>query len=117
MAIKSKLHDKYGPVVRVSPIEVSYCDSQAWKDIYGHRTASKKSFLKDPRFYSRSVNGAYSIISSATDEEHARHRRVLTHSFSDKALKEQEPLLKRWAQKLTQKLGEACQDGPVDLVA
>lgn len=44
---KHALHDKYGPVVRVSPAELSYCNGSAWKDIYGHRTAaSKKSFQK-----------------------------------------------------------------------
>src|SRR6186997_3085762 len=28
-----ELHDRYGPVVRIAPNELSYTDSQAWKDI------------------------------------------------------------------------------------
>lgn len=32
-----KLHEKYGPVVRISPNELSYTDAQAWKDIYGYQ--------------------------------------------------------------------------------
>ena len=30
------LHEKYGPVIRFSPGELSYTDPQAWKDICGH---------------------------------------------------------------------------------
>lgn len=33
-AIK-KLHDEFGPVVRIAPSELSYIDSRAWQDIYG----------------------------------------------------------------------------------
>jgi hypothetical protein len=32
-----KLHDRYGPVVRIAPGELSYNDPDAWQDIYGNR--------------------------------------------------------------------------------
>lgn len=51
------------------------------------------------------LNNAISII-IADDENHTRQRKILSHSFSDKALKEQEPLLKRWAELLRKKLSE-----------
>lgn len=44
------MHLKYGPVVRISPNELAYIDSEAWKDIYGHR-AGKGEIPKDPQFY------------------------------------------------------------------
>ena len=31
-----ELHDKYGPVVRIAPGELSYNCPEAWQDIYGH---------------------------------------------------------------------------------
>lgn len=31
------LHDKYGPVVRVSPNELSFISVEAREEIYGHR--------------------------------------------------------------------------------
>lgn len=48
---------------------------------------------------------------------HARQRKIVSHSFSDKALKEQEPLLKKWASLMVTKLTERA-DGkqPLDLV-
>jgi hypothetical protein len=32
-----QMHDIYGPVVRVTPTELSFNTAQAWEDIYGHR--------------------------------------------------------------------------------
>ncbi|THW51458.1 cytochrome P450 [Aureobasidium pullulans] len=124
---KHRLHTQYGPVVRVSPTEISYIDADtyanglsgknAWKEIYGHRLSGKRSFAKDRRLYAIPVNGTTSILSS-DDASHSRQRRVLSHAFSDKALKEEEPLFKRWASLLVDKL-EALSftDAPIDLVA
>lgn len=33
-------HQKYGPVVRIAPDELSYTDSRAWSAIYGERSES-----------------------------------------------------------------------------
>lgn len=116
---KRQLHEKYGPVVRISPTELSYCNGQAWKDIYGHRTsASKKSFAKSRKFYDGfTLNGAPSIL-TADDQGHARQRKILSHSFSMKALKEQETLFGKWVQLLVFKLREHSEKGQaIDLVA
>nr|QSG30342.1 CYP65EW3 [Hormonema carpetanum] len=115
--IMAGLHDKYGPVVRVGPTEISYNDPQAWKDIYGHRVGSKQSFQKDPEHYLEGSEIARSIINSE-DADHSRHRRILANSFSDKALKEQEPLLRQWADLLVAKLKELEAAGkPADMVS
>lgn len=124
---KQRLHSQYGPVVRVSPTEISYIDAEAngkglsgtnaWKEIYGHRLSGKRSFAKDRRLYAIPVNGTTSILSS-DDASHARQRRVLSHAFSDKALKIEEPLFKRWASLLAEKLQAlSFTDAPIDLVA
>lgn len=53
---------------------------------------------------------------SAPADVHSRHRRLLAHAFSDKALREQEPLIKEYVDLLMQRLRE--RDGEkVDLVA
>lgn len=36
------LHRQYGPVVRVSPNEVSFVDREALEQVYGHSTGTKK---------------------------------------------------------------------------
>ena len=103
--------------MRISPDELSFNSGQAWKTIYGHRIgAAKKSFPKDPNFYITSPNGARHVLTAIPDEDHTRQRRILTHSFSDRSLKEQEPLLKEWSHKLVRKLREVGQDTPVNIV-
>jgi cytochrome P450 len=104
------LHLKYGSVVRVAPNELSYIDPNAWKDIYGHRTASKPSFPKDPRFLGPDLyceNGETGMVRADDEAAHSRQRRLVSYAFSDKALKEQEPLLQSYAELLVTKLKDA----------
>jgi len=37
-----KMHERYGPVVRLAPYEVSFIDEKAWSDIYGYRATTHK---------------------------------------------------------------------------
>jgi hypothetical protein len=36
------LHDKYGPVVRIAPNEISFVDKDALTKVYGHSSGTKK---------------------------------------------------------------------------
>jgi len=46
----SRLHERYGEVIRLAPNELSFSTKQAWKDIYMHRSGHKES-KKDPVWY------------------------------------------------------------------
>lgn len=46
-----KLHDKYGPTVRISPTEVSFNSYGALKEIYGMRSEFSKSSFYDMFVY------------------------------------------------------------------
>ncbi|KAL1799918.1 hypothetical protein ACET3X_000260 [Alternaria dauci] len=71
------LHRKYGHVVRINHDELSFTDPNSWKD------------------YGTSPNGAVSII-LARDQDHSRQRKIFTPAFSDRALKQQEPLFVKY---------------------
>lgn len=43
------LHEKYGPVVRIAPNQVSFVDQHALKELYGHGKPSEKVSLVLPR--------------------------------------------------------------------
>ncbi|KAF3764123.1 hypothetical protein M406DRAFT_291163 [Cryphonectria parasitica EP155] len=88
-----RLHDKYGSVVRMSPTELSYIDAQAWKDIYGYQKGRAEN-LKAPGFHMMVVGTA----------EHTRVRRIFSPGFSIRALKQQEPLLRKYNDLLMSKL-------------
>jgi len=79
-----ELHEKYGPVVRTAPRQVSYTDASAWKTIYGHKTGGKtRTFEKDPKLYITDPTATRHIV-IADDASHTRQRRILANSFSDK---------------------------------
>lgn len=112
-----QLHDQYGPVVRLAPNEISYTTAEAWKDIYSHRLGHL--FLpKYEGFYNPPPGGVHSIL-TAPHDQHSRLRRLLSHAFSEKALREQEPLMKVYVDLLIRRLSEEGKDGavPLDIVS
>lgn len=107
------LHDIYGPVVRITPTELSFNSEKSWKDIYGSRPGHK-NFHKDPIHVGsiQSVPGVVTIT-MADDTDHARQRRALSHAFSTKALLEQEYLIKTYINIFRDKMNEFSSAGQV----
>ncbi|EUC34775.1 hypothetical protein COCCADRAFT_35596 [Bipolaris zeicola 26-R-13] len=113
-----RLHDKYGPVVRVMPNELSFNTAKSWDDIYGHRVGLP-SMEKDAIHV-----GAVEAIPGATNltmapaSQHARQRRALSHAFSKQALMEQEPILKGYVNMFVERLREMAERGePANMVS
>ncbi|KNG49528.1 cytochrome p450 protein [Stemphylium lycopersici] len=114
------LHRKYGPVVRVNHDELSFVEPNAWKDVYGHGTKGKPGSQPHKAWhrYGGSPNNAFSLV-IAPDEDHNRQRKIFTPAFSDRALKQQEPLFLKYIDKLVARLRESIQMDPnakLDLV-
>lgn len=70
----------------------------------------KKSFIKDRRFYTRAVNGVNSVLNEPDDYEHGRVRKIFSHAFSQKALVEQEPLIRQYVDLLIFKTRESASE-------
>lgn len=87
-----KLHAQYGSIVRIAPDEVSTTSSGAWKDIY----TAKPLMPKDPFSQTPPMNGADSLFTAA-GETHHRIRKNFISAFSDKALKDQSPIIQSYA--------------------
>ena len=96
-----QIHDQYGEVVRLAPDEVSFINAQAWQDIRGHHT----NFPRNPRWVRPQANGYNSIV-TANDADHSRYRKLLTHAFSEKALRDQEPILQFYVDLFISRLRE-----------
>ncbi|KAK3703723.1 hypothetical protein LTR37_014301 [Vermiconidia calcicola] len=115
--VNKKLHDKYGSVIRVSPNELAFNSVGAWEDIYGHRPGHP-NMHKDP-IHVGSVEAVQGVttLTMADDENHARQRRALSHSFSQKALEEQEYIVKRYVDQLIRNMQSmAAKDEEFNLV-
>ncbi|KAF5002153.1 hypothetical protein FDECE_10715 [Fusarium decemcellulare] len=110
------LHNKYGDVIRIAPDELALANDGAWKEIMGHRIrgSQTREFEKFVQFY-KPLGGPTDIVNSA-GPEHAMLRRLLSHGFSDRSLKEQEPLIMKYVDLFIEKLHGNCQD-PVDLTS
>ncbi|KAF2091421.1 benzoate 4-monooxygenase cytochrome P450 [Saccharata proteae CBS 121410] len=110
-----RLHQQYGDVVRLSPNELDFIDPKAWKEIHGHPIGGKPALPKDPRSYGPASYDEPGMFVS-DDVSHARQRRIFSHAFSDRALKEQEPLLSKYVHLLVHQLTTKSASGPLDLV-
>ncbi|KAF5636922.1 cytochrome P450 monooxygenase monooxygenase [Fusarium sp. NRRL 25303] len=109
-------HQKYGDVVRTAPNELSYTHPKAWNDIYGHR-GGKGEMVKDPTFYSNISSGPGSII-NAEQFRHRILRKQASHGFSERALRSQEDVIKKYADLMLERLEEcaASENPTVDIV-
>ncbi|EZF31456.1 hypothetical protein H101_04936 [Trichophyton interdigitale H6] len=85
-----ELHDKYGPVVRISPMDVSLINPDVWKELYTPRSRVGE-FKRDNTLRVLDKDG--SGIADEDIMEHTRHRRMLSHAFSEKALRGQEGIM------------------------
>ncbi|CZR50242.1 related to isotrichodermin C-15 hydroxylase (cytochrome P-450 monooxygenase CYP65A1) [Phialocephala subalpina] len=115
-----ELHEKYGPVVRMTPNDLSFSSAQAWRerktDIYGYRKGHK-NLERDPRFFYVDPERTQNIIAS-NEANHARMRRVMIHAFSESALREQEPIITSYCDLLIQRLSYQQEaKGAVDIAA
>jgi cytochrome P450 len=80
-----RLHEKYGPIVRVAPDEVSFITAAAWNDVYGQKVA--KSLIRDGKWYANLTEGQEVII-VASEADHMRFRKIFGPAFGDNALHE-----------------------------
>lgn len=109
-----ELFNKYGPVVRLGLNNVGFINGHAWKDIYG--TRRRGQFEKAYEYYRETPEGPISLL-NAGPEEHARLRKWVSHYFSDRGMKEQEPMINGYVSLLVQRLHEHCDGGhaPLDM--
>ena len=102
----TRLHEQYGSdAVRIAPNILSFASSTAFKDVLAIKPG-KASFPKDGNFFNTPPNGVHSILTQPNDTDHARYRRLLAHGFSEKAMREQEPLIAGYVDLLIKGLQE-----------
>jgi cytochrome P450 len=105
------LHDRYGPVLRVGPNELSFNSPQAFQDIYKTRPG-RPQYAKDPNFYGSALNPvANSIVGSIDDKNHSRLRRLWADAFSERALRANEEVILHYSDLLIQRLRERTGKG------
>ncbi|TDZ61695.1 Cytochrome P450 monooxygenase aclL [Colletotrichum trifolii] len=108
------LHERYGPVVRVGPDELSFCSSRALDDIYGVKTRGRAEFPKDAVFYDVRGTPLNDSMISADQPTHRMLRKQVAPAFSEKAMKAQEPIIRRYADMMVAELRDRAAAGDGD---
>ncbi|KAK1585491.1 cytochrome P450 [Colletotrichum navitas] len=103
-----ELHNKYGPIVRVGPDELSYALPEAWDDIYGRYVPAKRKENSKPAWYCSP--DAHDMV-GATLGDHGRMRRVMAPGFTYGAMCRQEPLIRQHVDLFLLRLDELCVRG------
>lgn len=107
------LHDKYGPVVRIAPNELAFNDPTAWRDIYGHKA---NEFPKLQAFYKPRKTPDHLVTENRTN--HRNIRLTLAPGFSDRSMREQEPVFRKYTNLLVSRLREhSAAPKPLDMVS
>jgi cytochrome P450 len=109
-----RLHERYGPVCRLGPNEVSIADTSALSAIFG-----AKSWQKG-KGYSFTASGGASTSETALSairdhKEHTTRRKIWNRAFAIASLKGYQPSIELRVQQLCNKLDEISSNGPLDL--
>lgn len=106
-----ELHQQYGDVVRIAPDELSFADGlRAWRDMMGHRGPGEPEMQKAPKFY-KTVRTAPVTLITAGREEHGVLRRQLAHGFSERSMRDQQPIITQYIDLLVKRLHENSKGG------
>lgn len=108
-----RLHQKYGPVVRIGPDHIAVDGSIGWPEVFGRRPAGKAEFQKLPPLFQED----HHALIIAPRDDHRRQRRQIGHAFSDVALAQQESIIAKYVNLLMDRLSGHAKDGQaVDIV-
>ncbi|GLB11388.1 hypothetical protein AtubIFM57258_008256 [Aspergillus tubingensis] len=108
------LHQKYGPVVRIAPDEVSISSLPEFKEI--HRVGS--AFLKTPWYQKFSWDRNPGVFTMRDPKEHAARRKLFARAFSKSELRQTwEPVVREKVQLAVSRIrGELLRDGTSDVL-
>ncbi|KAJ6495457.1 cytochrome P450 monooxygenase [Mycena sanguinolenta] len=98
-----EMHLKYGPVVRISPSEVSIADPDALGTVYAHGNGALKS-----SFYDAFVSIQRGLFNTRDRRQHARKRKIVSHIFSQKSVVEFEPHIRLYISMLLAQWDRLC---------
>ena len=108
------LHQRFGPVVRVAPNELSFADPSMIKEIYGQASP----YMKSAMYSLLSVGPHLGVFDTADREVHKKRRRLISHVFAATSVNACEPViadlirhLLRWIKKES----ESIPPRPVDV--
>ncbi|KAI7338186.1 cytochrome P450 monooxygenase-like protein [Hortaea werneckii] len=107
------MHQKYGPVVRISPDEVAVSDIEGFKQI--HAVSSK--FTKNIWYEKLTNFPRHSVFTKRDPKDHAQRRRLFARGFSKSYMRENwEGVIKAKSKQAVEKMREDAVKGSCDIL-
>ncbi|GAA5825132.1 hypothetical protein JCM10212_000352 [Sporobolomyces blumeae] len=97
-------HKKHGKFVRIGPNEISIADPKALPIVYNFNGSLKADFYD--AFVASPVRGLFNTRNRA---EHTRKRKIVSHTFAPKSVREFEPYIASTIRVLLKKWDELCE--------
>lgn len=104
------LHKRYGDIVRIAPDELAFSHPDAWKEIMGHKNGQPE--MAKANWFYRPLDEPLHIVNEDIGE-HKSLRRQMAHGFSEKSMRDQEPMIRKYVDLLLERLRENCEKGSV----
>ncbi len=95
-----RMHDEYGPIVRISPYEL-HCNDPDFIDILYAGGSQKRNKYS---FFTRLFGNPQSVITTIDHDQHRMRRAALANFFSKTSVKKLEPLILRCVNLLCRQL-------------
>ncbi|KAL6855352.1 hypothetical protein ACO1O0_006493 [Amphichorda felina] len=102
-----RMHQKYGPIIRITPREIHISDPSFYNEIYA---GNNKRVDGDYRF-TRSTGVTQSMFSAIEHDLHTARRSPLTKFFSKRSINNIQPIIQDKVERYIKKLGDARKDG------
>ncbi|TFK27312.1 high nitrogen upregulated cytochrome P450 monooxygenase 2 [Coprinopsis marcescibilis] len=106
-----QLHQRYGPIVRVGPNELSIVEKDAIAPVLGNQGMPRGPIWDGRRFGLLENQNWDSLIDCRNQEEHNKLRKPWNQAFSGGPIKDYQPILEERGQQLVNFLNDACVDG------
>ncbi|MCJ1235147.1 RNA polymerase II mediator complex subunit [Varicellaria rhodocarpa] len=102
------MHLTYGDIIRIAPDELSFTKQEAFHDIYANRSGHRK-FNKNPEYYLPPPGQAHDIVTTPSNVDHARIRKVLLPTFTDRAVDSQAPIVQAYVETFVTQIRSSSQ--------
>ncbi|KAK6208643.1 cytochrome p450 [Colletotrichum tabaci] len=107
------LHHRYGPVVRISPLEVAVADPEGFAAI--HKIGA--GFLKGPWYATTAVGVDPGIFSMVDPKQHAARRRLFSRAFTGASLRRNwEPVVREKVERAIERIRTDALGGTADVL-
>ncbi|KAK2026302.1 cytochrome P450 [Colletotrichum zoysiae] len=107
------LHQVYGPVVRISPIQVAVADPEGFVAI--HKIGA--GFLKGPWYKSINPAAEPGIFAMIDPKKHAKRRKLFARAFTSASLRRNwDPVVRNKAERAVERIKANALNGTADLV-